>query len=345
MPTCGIGHDLEGEGRERLAVLGHALDDDLFVTGSEALDRRQVGGAGQIGDHRVEKKLDTLVLEGGPAEDGGEVAGDGAGAHALLDLLGGQVAILEIGLEELLGGLGDRLEQLLPVFGGAVGEVGGDVGGVPVLPVVTLPDVGLHLDQVDDAVEVGLGPDRELEHERPRPEPIDDRLDVEVEVGAGAIELVDETDAGHAVTVGLAPHGLRLGLDSGDAVEHGNGPIEDTEGPLHLDREVDVTRGIDDVDQVLVPDAGGGGGGDGDATLLLLLHPVHRGGAFVDLTDLVVTAGVIEDALGQSGLARVDMSHDPDVSGPAQRHLAQMRYGSVSVAHSLLLLLRLDMRL
>jgi hypothetical protein len=44
----------------------------------------------------------------------------------------------------------------------------------------------------------------------------------------------------------------------------------------------------------------------------------------VNLTDLVVTAGVIEYALGQGGFARVNVSHDPDVSGSAQRHLAQM---------------------
>jgi hypothetical protein len=44
----------------------------------------------------------------------------------------------------------------------------------------------------------------------------------------------------------------------------------------------------------------------------------------MDLTDLVVAAGVIEDALGQGGFARVDMGHDPDVSGPAQGHLTQV---------------------
>jgi hypothetical protein len=35
----------------------------------------------------------------------------------------------------------------------------------------------------------------------------------------------------------------------------------------------------------------------------------------VDLTDLVVDAGVEEDALGRRGLARVDVRHDPDVAG------------------------------
>ena len=215
-------------------------------------------------------------------------------------------------------------EQCLAVLGGAVDEVVGDVDCVPLLAVVALPDVGPHLDEVDDSHEVGFGADGELHDQWDGPETLDDRVDVGVEVGAGAVELVDETDAGDVVAVGLAPDGLGLWLDTGDAVEHRNRAVEDPERALDLNGEVDVTRGVDDVDQVLVPDTGGGGGGDGDATLLLLLHPVHGGGALVDLTDLVVAAGVIEDALGERRLARVDVSHDPDVPGSAQRHLPQV---------------------
>src|SRR5690349_9653722 len=57
-----------------------------------------------------------------------------------------------------------------------------------------------------------------------------------------------------------------------------------------------------------------GGGGDGDAPLLLLLHPVHDGGALVDLTDLVRDAGVEEDALGRRRLTGVDVRHDADIA-------------------------------
>jgi len=49
-----------------------------------------------------------------------------------------------------------------------------------------------------------------------------------------------------------------LGLHAGDPVEHGDSAIEDSQGPLHLDGEVDVTGGVDDVDPVVMPEAGGG---------------------------------------------------------------------------------------
>src|SRR5207248_235711 len=87
---------------------------------------------------------------------------------------------------------------------------------------------------------------------------------------------------------------------------------------LDLDGEVDVARRVDQLNRVAPPLGGGGGGGDGDPPLALLLHPVHRGGAVVDLTDLVAAAGVEQDALGRRGLPRVDVRHDPDVAGLGQ---------------------------
>ena len=55
---------------------------------------------------------------------------------------------------------------------------------------------------------------------------------------------------------------------------------------------------------------------------MLLLHPVHRGAAVVDLADLVVDAGVVEDALGRRRLAGIDVGHDADVA-----NLAQVSFG------------------
>ena len=142
-----------------------------------------------------------------------------------------------------------------------------------------------------------------------------------VEVGADAVHLVDVDDARDAVLVGLPPHRLRLRLDAGDGVEDGDGAVEHAQRALDLDREVDVARRVDDVDAVVAPEAGGGGRRDGDAALLLLHHPVHRGGAFVDLADLVGPPGVVQDALGRRRLARIDVGHDADVARLLQRVL------------------------
>src|SRR5208337_3980120 len=87
-----------------------------------------------------------------------------------------------------------------------------------------------------------------------------------------------------------------------------------------LGREIDVAGRVDDVDLVVAPEGGGRGAGDRDAALLLLLHPVHRGFAVVDLADLVGLAGIVEDALGRSRLAGVYMGHYADVAGGTDVH-------------------------
>ena len=155
-----------------------------------------------------------------------------------------------------------------------------------------------------------------------RAEALLDHLDAAPEVGAGAVELVDEAEARHAVPVGLAPDRLRLGLDAGHAVEHDDRAVEHAQAALDLDGEVHVPGRIDDVDAMIAPEGGRRGGGDGDAALLLLRHPVHRGCALVDLADLVDLLGVEEDPLGDRGLAGVDVGNDADVARAGERNLA-----------------------
>src|SRR5437667_413775 len=71
---------------------------------------------------------------------------------------------------------------------------------------------------------------------------------------------------------------------------------------------------VDNVDPMVLPEAGGRRRCDRDAALLLLRHPIHRRRAFMDLADFIRTPGVVEDPLGGRGLTGVDMRHDADVS-------------------------------
>ena len=161
-------------------------------------------------------------------------------------------------------------------------------------------------------------PDRQLHDQRARPEPVGDHRDAAREIGADPIHLVDEADPRHAVFVGLAPHRLGLRLDPGDRVEDRDRAVEHAQAALDLDREIDMAGRVDDVDAVIVPKAGRRGRGDRDAALLLLLHPIHRGGALMHFADFVGAAGVIEDPLGRRRLAGIDMRHDADIAIPLE---------------------------
>ena len=126
----------------------------------------------------------------------------------------------------------------------------------------------------------------------------------------------------------LTPNSLRLGLYSADSTVKRNCTIQYTHGALHLHCEVHVTGSVDDVDLVLlgfvggfplcsrvIPKTGGRSGSNGDSPLLFLFHPVHCGSSVVHLTNFVVDAGIIEDALGGRGLSRVNVGTDANVAG------------------------------
>ena len=107
------------------------------------------------------------------------------------------------------------------------------------------------LTQVDHAGEVLFGADRH--HDRHRvglQAHLHLVVDLE-EVRAGAVHLVDEREARHLVLVGLAPDGFRLRLHAAHGAVHHARAVEHAHRALDFDREVDVARGVDDVDAVL----------------------------------------------------------------------------------------------
>ncbi len=320
-----VNGNLERESREGFLRVRVTLDDLLFVTHVVTLCRRHVERARQVVDDGVQHRLHTAVLECGTAEHWIDLARDGQLADRLLDLGDREVGVaVEEALEQLVVGLSDHLEKRCAVLVRLVDEVGRDrldvVLGTQLDVTLRVPAPGerTHLDQVDDTLEGVLEADWELDDQGLRAEALDDGLDREVEVSAELVHLVDEADARNVVLVGLAPDGLGLGLDALLAIEDGNGAVENAERTLHLDGEVHVTGGIDDVDLVLVPETGRRRRRDRDAAFLLLRHPVHRGCTIVHLTDLVGDAGVVQDALGGSGLASIDVSHDADVADLVQ---------------------------
>jgi len=75
-----------------------------------------------------------------------------------------------------------------------------------------------------------------------------------------------------------------------------------------------VTRGVDDVDTVVLPLTRGSGGRNGYTALLFLLHPVHGGATFVNFTHAVQLTGVVQDTLCSRRLTSINVRHDADVA-------------------------------
>ena len=319
-----VRHNLEGQCRERCVGISGTLEDDFLVADVVSLDVRDVQRAGQVVNDGVQHRLHTTVLEGGATQNRVYLGVDGQLTDAGLQLGNSQLFALEVLLHQLFAGFSNGLHELCAVLFGLFLQVCGDrldfVLGTHghVTLGVAAPGECTHFEEVDDALEFALGTDRQLQNQRLGTQAVDDRVYGEVEVRTQLVHLVDEADTRHVVLIGLAPDGLGLRFNAFLAVENSDGAVEDAEGPLNLDSEVNVTRGVDDVDLVVVPVTRGSCGGNGDTPLLLLCHPVHRGRTVVGLTDLVIDTCVEQDALGCSRLAGIDVGHDADVADLVQ---------------------------
>ena len=207
-------HDLEGKHGERLGVGRRARH---LVAGLEidALHRRHVERRRQIVDDGVEHRLHALVLEGGAAQDRHEYVVDGALADQRLEGLLARVLAFEIGLHGPLVELDRLLNELLVILLGLIDEIGRDLLVMELgAQGLVVPHHRLHAYEVDDAPELVLRADRELNYDRIGAEAVADHLYRQEEVGADLVHLVDEDHARHAVFVGLAPYGLGLRLDT-----------------------------------------------------------------------------------------------------------------------------------
>ena len=111
-----VGHDLEGERRERRVRIGRALVLGLGLR-VEAVHRRHVERARQVVDHGVEQQLDALVLEGRAEQDRRDLVGERAGADGAADhLRRHRGLVLDVRPEHLVVEVRDRVDQLVVVL-------------------------------------------------------------------------------------------------------------------------------------------------------------------------------------------------------------------------------------
>ena len=282
--------------------------------GIDALNGRLVERAGQVIDDGVEQRLNALVLECRSADDRENLQIDGGLANAGLQLFHRWRLAFEKLLQQHIVGLGDDFNQLQPEGLGLLLQIGGNrldrkLGAQRLV----VPENRLHLDQIDDALEVRLGADGNLQRHGPRAQPLADGLENMLEIRAVLVHLVDEANPRNLVLVALPPHGLGLRLHAADGIKQRHRAVEHAQAALHFGGKVHVAGGINNIDADVAPDAGGRRRGNRDAALLLLLHVIHGRRAFMHLSQPVRDAGIKQDALCRCRLSGVDMRHDPDV--------------------------------
>ena len=108
-----------------------------------------------------------------------------------------------------------------------------------------------------------------------------DRIERFVEITTDLVDFVDETDTRDTIFSGLAPNSFGLSFDTHLTIKDNYGTIKHAQRTLNFSGEVDVSRGINDVDLMIFPINSNSSGSDSDTTFLFLFHPVSFGATSV----------------------------------------------------------------
>ena len=136
-----------------------------------------------------------------------------------------------------------------------------------------------------------------------------------VGLGAGQVDFIDDGDEFQIRVDGLVEVGHGLGFDALGGVDHQHGPLAGGQGPADFVVKVHVAGGVDEVQLVglAVPHVvhRHGGGLDGDAPLALQIHVVE---GLLARIAFIHHPGALQHAVGQGGLAVVDVRDDAEVA-------------------------------
>ena len=158
----------------------------------------------------------------------------------------------EVLLHQRLVGLDDLVEQLLTVFVGEVEHLSRNRARLRLLAFVRAR-VGTHVEHVDDPLELLLGADREMDGNAAGRELFLDLGQRPVEVGALAVEHVDEEDARQPEIVGEVLDAGGAHLESHDGVHDHEDALDDPQRTSRLTLEARVARHVDEVDLAVLP--------------------------------------------------------------------------------------------
>ena len=278
---------------------------------------RTIERAGQVIGHAVQRFLHTLILIRRTHHHWRDLQGDRRIANDLADFIHTDFGLFQQLFHHGITEHGESLEHLVTSFFRLFFVFSRNGFTTNVFTVFAVKVDRLHRQKVDDPLECRFTSHRQLQRNGNYAELFTDLRDHLVRIGTGAVHLVDEGDSRNFVALHLAIDGQRLALDTTDGAENEDCAVENAQRSFDFNGEVDVPRGIDDVDRMIIPMDLRCRSGDGNPFFPFEFHEVHRRADFVlplHFVNLVDSAGVEQDAFGERGLTGVDVGRNTDVA-------------------------------
>ena len=317
LTSVAVGRERAREHAEEVDAAGERVGDRLEdergrpaavdVHGERLLGRRR-----DALDEQVEEARGAEVLRRDAARDREELARDDGVLERGGELVAGDLLVREVALHDRLVRLDDGLDELHAVLLGLGGDVVRDRGGLR-LAVGAGIQVGAHVEEVDDALQLVLVPDRDLHGDAALGELRAELLERGEEVRALAVEHGHEDDAAEVELLRALPEAGRLHLDAVDAVDGHQRSLDHAERGERVGLEARVAGRVDEVDLALVPLQVAERGRQRHLAAVLVVVPVGDRGRRFDGPEAVGGTRLEEHRLDQRGLPGPPVSDHGDV--------------------------------
>ena len=273
-----VGRDRAAVDAEGVDLPGERIGDGLEDERGGAATRVDAGralahGRGDALDEQVEQRMRAEVLRRDAAGDRVQLVGRDRALERSRDRRGVELLAGEVALHQRLVGQDDGIEKLLAVLGDEVGHLGRDGDRVALAR-----SLGIHVravvQQVDDPRQLVLAADRELDRDATVGELLLKRGERAVEVGALAVEHVDEDDARELEALRAGPDPGRVHLDAHHAGDDDERALDDEQARDRVRLEARVAGRVDQVDLAPLPLEVRERRGERHLPLVLVLVPV-----------------------------------------------------------------------
>ena len=313
-----VGRDLALQHAEEVDLAGERVCDRLEdeCGGRRPFDLERSAALGRRGDaldQEVEERVRAEVLRGDRAADREDLTARDTELEGRCNLVRVELLALEVALHQRLVDLDDLVEELLPVLLRLRLHRLRDRHRVAFL----LPfrvQIGAHVEDVHDPLELVLGADRDVHGDAAGGELLLDLPERPEEVGALPVEHVHDQDAREAELLGELLHPRGADLEAHDARDDDQRALHDAERTARLALEGRVAGAVEQIHLPPLPLGVGERERDRELAVLLVLIGVGDRGAGVDRAEPVDLAGLEEERLEESRLARSPMTDDGDVA-------------------------------
>ena len=174
--------------------------------------------------------------------------------------------------------------------------------------------MGFAAEQINHADKIVFNANWQHHHQRICPQNVFYLTDYAQEVCANAVQFVDENNAGDLRVVGVAPVRFGLRFHAARAAKDADAAVQNLKGTIDFNGKVNVPRGVNDVETMIVPETGGRSRLNGDSALFFLIHEIRGGFAVMNLTCFVDFTGQFENTLRSCGLAGIYVGENTYIS-------------------------------